>query len=35
MATHGIRTLVTENGEDFAAFHEIQAVTIVDLVEGV
>ncbi|MDE0217834.1 MAG: PIN domain-containing protein [Spirochaetaceae bacterium] len=31
MATHGIRTLVTEDQADFAAFDEIEPVTIADL----
>ena len=35
MATHGIRTLVTENEADFAAFDEIETVAIADVVAGV
>ena len=34
MATHGIRTLVTENEDDFAAFDEIETVTIVEVAAG-
>ena len=34
MAAHGIRTLVTENEDDFAAFGEIDTVTISGLVAG-
>ncbi len=31
MATHGIRTLVTENADDFSTFDEIETVRIADL----
>ena len=31
MAAHGIRTLVTENEDDFTAFDEIETVTIARL----
>ena len=34
MAAHGIRTLVTENEDDFTAFDEIETVTIARLTAG-
>ncbi len=34
MAVHGIRTLVTENGDDFTGFDEIATVTIAGLEAG-
>lgn len=34
MAAHGIRTLVTENEDDFTAFDEIETVTIAGLTAG-
>ena len=34
MAAHGIRTLVTENEDDFTAFDDIETVTIAGLTAG-
>ena len=34
MATHGIRTLVTQNLDDFVRFDEIDTVSIIDLVRA-
>ena len=34
MATHGIRTLVTENHDDFVGFDEIDIASIIDLVRA-
>ena len=34
MAAHGIRTLVTQNEDDFTAFDEIETVTIAGLTAG-
>jgi predicted nucleic acid-binding protein len=34
MATHGIRTLVTQNHDDFARFDEIDTVSLIDLVRA-
>ena len=34
MATHGIRTLVTENHDDFVRFDEIDTSSIIDLVRA-
>ncbi len=34
MATHGIRTLVTENHDDFLRFDEIDIASIIDLVRA-
>ncbi len=31
MVAHGIRTLVTENGDDFTSFDEIETMAIVAL----
>ena len=34
MAVHGIRTLITENGADFAPFNDITIVSIPDVIVG-
>lgn len=34
MAAHGIRTLVTENEDDFTSFNEIETITIAGLTAG-